>query len=631
MLRALRSSAASWVAKILLGLLVLSFGVWGIEDIFRNFTQDAVAEVGDREVSIAEFQEAFNGMLTRASQQTGQVVTPAQARLLGLDRQILRELMGEATLDQAADEFGINVSNEAVVESTRKDPMFRGPGGVFDSVRFGQILRANNLTEAAFVAQQRQFLRRQQLTGALAPELPAPTPMLEAAHRYTAETRSISYVKIEPSALGEIALPAEEALRTFFDERKGAFRAPEYRKLVLVTLTPEAITDAAAVPEADVRARYDAQQERYATPERRTVDQLRFGSMEDAAAAKSALASGKTFDQLVGEQGQSLEAISLGNLTRSQIIDQAVGDAAFALAEGEVSAPIAGTFGPALVRVRAIEAAATQPFEAVREELTKEIAAERAGKAVLEHHDTIEDERAGGMTLPEIAEKHKLTLRTVDAVDAEGKDQAGQTVELPAAQELLGKVFQSDVGVENDAVRIDGNGYVWFDVTDIIPARDRTFEEARARVEDAWRSEEIAKRLRARADDLTGRLRGGQPLAELAVAEGLAVQTSEGITRSGAGDLGRVVATSVFSTPVNAFGTAQGPEENSQLVFQVTASTVPPFDPAADQSKQIATRLSVAIAGDIAAAYVAYRQSELGATVNQAALNAALGNVQPGL
>jgi peptidyl-prolyl cis-trans isomerase D len=452
---------------------------------------------------------------------------------------------------------------------------------------------------------------------------------LEAVHRYSSEARAISYLTIDAKSLGEVALPAEDALKTFFEERKGAFRAPEYRKVTLLTLAPADLTDTAGVPEADVRARFEQQPERYVTPEERTVDQLRFPTMEAAADAKEKLTAGTNFDQLVAEQGQGLDSVSLGTLTRNQIIDKVVGDAAFALAEGEVSAPVAGTFGPALVRVRAIKPGASRSFEDAREELTKELAAERAVRAVQKRHDELEDERSGGMTLAEIAEKSGLRLRTVDAVSAEGKDPADQTVDLPAAKELLAKAFESDVGVDNDPLALDGGGYVWFEIADILPARERTFDEARQRVEAAWRNEETAKRLKAKADDLIGRLRGGQGLTEVAAAEKLQVQTSDGITRErGAGDLGRVVANSVFATPVNGFGMAQGPEDNTQLVFQVTGSFVPPFDASSEQNKQLSKRLADSLESDIAASYVTHRQNELGSTINQAAINALLGDTQ---
>ncbi|GGE44572.1 peptidylprolyl isomerase [Agaricicola taiwanensis] len=625
MLRALRSRSAGWVAKTLLLLLIASFAVWGIGDVFRSVTQANVAEVGDREISQQEFRQGFDNALRQAASQLGRQPTPAEGRMLGLDRQVLGEMMAEAALDQTARQMKLNVTDETVVDSVRDDPSF-APGGTFDVDRFRRVLAANGLSEAAFVDLQRDFLRRRQIIEGLASDVRAPRPMLEAAHHYTNEKRSISYLTVGTSALGEVALPDETALRAFFEERKAAFRAPEYRKLTLLPLSPGALANPSTVSEEDLRKRYEEQQSRFAQAERRTIDQLRFGSTEEAAAAKQSLASGKSFEDLVAEQGQTVEAISLGTLRRNEVIDPAVAEAAFSLAEGAVSGPVAGSFGPALVRVRAIEGGTTRPFDDVRQELATEIANERAQADVGSKHDAIEEDRLGGLTLSEIASKQGLEVQTVEAVDAEGRGTDGNTVSLPQADGLLQQAFEAEVGLENEALRTPGNGYLWYEVADVTPSRDRTFEEARARVEEAWRNEETAKRLAAKASDIVKKLTDGAPLADVAAEEKLTVETAAGLTREqGAGDLGRVVATQVFATPVNGFGEVQGNQENTRIVFQVTGSEVPPFDPESEAAKQMAGRLSVMMEGDLATTYVLQRQNELGSSIDQTALNAALG------
>ncbi len=99
MLDKMRSGAKSWVAKILMGLLVLSFGVWGIADVFTFRINSALATVGDQEISGASFTEAYRRWLQNYQQQTGQTITPEQARQLGLDRAYLNEMIRTAALD----------------------------------------------------------------------------------------------------------------------------------------------------------------------------------------------------------------------------------------------------------------------------------------------------------------------------------------------------------------------------------------------------------------------------------------------------------------------------------------------------------------------------------------------------
>src|SRR5207248_5538832 len=139
----------------------------------------------------------------------------------------------------------------------------------------------------------------------------------------------------------------------------------------------------------------------------------------------------------------------LGLVTKSAIFDKAIAEAAFSLAEGATSAPIAGQFGTTLVHVAKIQAAQTKAFEEVAGEIKKDMALERAKSKILDMHDKVEDERASGMRLEEVAKKLNLGSRTIEAVDRSGLDPNGQPVaDLPA--NLISAASSTDVGVEDD-------------------------------------------------------------------------------------------------------------------------------------------------------------------------------------
>src|SRR5690606_3988442 len=149
----------------------------------------------------------------------------------------------------------------------------------------------------------------------------------------------------------------------------------------------------------------------------------------------------------------------------------------------------------------------------------------RARNVILDRHDKIEDERAAGSHLAEIAEKIGVQAVTLDAVDRSGRTPDGKPVEnVPGLREVLDEAVGTDIGVEADPVEIDrGRGYVWFEVVEITPSRDRKLEEVRDRVEARWRDEQAAKRLAERAEAIRAKLDAGESFA--AAAPGLAVQT----------------------------------------------------------------------------------------------------------
>ena len=240
------------------------------------------------------------------------------------------------------------------------------------------------------------------------------------------------------------------------------------------------------------------------------------------------IAQGTAFEAVAQERGLKESDIDLGTIPKSGIIDQAVADAAFALKEGEVSAPIKGRFGTALVRVLKIQPGTTRTYEQVADEIKRDIALEQAKAQVSSLRDKLEDARAGGETLAEAAEKLKLASRTIEAIDRNGRTPEGVPVsDLPKPSELGPAIFATDVGVENDPLQYE-NGYVWYDVVGITPARDRTLDEVKTEIEIRYTNDEIAKRLKTKADAMVEKLKAGGSLKDIAAEDKLKVETATG-------------------------------------------------------------------------------------------------------
>jgi peptidyl-prolyl cis-trans isomerase D len=623
MLRGLRKASSNWVGKVIMaavvGFLVLSFAIWGIGDIFRGFGRSTVAKIGGTEISIEQFRQIYNDRLQQFGRQLGRPLTMDQARALGLDRQVIAQTVAEVALDERVRGMRLGVSDAEIARRITADPSFQAPNGQFDRGRFEQIIRQAGFTEQRFVAEQRKQTLRRQLAGTILSGATVPKAALEAADRYQNEQRAIDYVMLDRAQAGEIAPPTPEALATYFEERKILFRAPEFRKLVVVSLIPSEQARWIEVSDDDLKRAYEERRARYVTPERRNIQQIVFPNAEDAKAAAERIAKGETFATIAAERNLSEKDIDLGTVTKTSIIDRAVGDAAFALKESEVSAPVQGRFGVALVRIAKIEPERVRSLEEVAPELKQDLATERAKSELTSFYDKIEDERSIGTTLAEAAEKLKLESRTVE-VDRSGRDPTGAPVTLPDAQRLLNSAFTSDPGVEIDPMQVEG-GYVWLEVAGITPARDRTLDEVKAQVEARWREDEIATRLKAKATEMLDKLKAGTPLPELAKAAGLKVETKPAVKRGDAASpLSAQVIETIFRTPKDGTGSAAAEQPSEQVVFRVTDIVTPSADATSEASKGLQETLNRALADDIFGEYVARLQDEIGVTINQAAL-----------
>ncbi|MBX6328459.1 MAG: SurA N-terminal domain-containing protein [Pseudolabrys sp.] len=635
MLRGIHKASSTWLGKALmaavLGFLVISFAIWGIGDIFRGFGRNAVATVGGAEISVEQFRQYYGERLRQAGQQLRQTITPEKARALGLDRQILGQLIAETALDERARDMRLNLSDDEVAKRIMSDPAFRGPNGEFDRNRFTMLINQMGFTEARFVAEQRNVLLRRQIARSLAGGLIAPRAAVAAVDRFRNQKRNVDYLSLGPAQAGDIPAPTADELRQYFEDRKALFSAPEYRKLTILTLSPVALAKPEEVSDADAQAYYEQHKAQFGEPERREVREIVFAKPEEAAAARARIDQGASFDDIAQARGLKPADTDLGLVAKSSIIDPAVADVAFSLKPGEVSQPVAGRFGTVLVSVGKIVPGEQKTYAEVAAQIKKEIATARARTRLGDLRDKIEDEKAAGATLAEAARKLGLAAVTIDAVDRSGRGRNGEPVpDLPKTPDVVAAAFASDVGVDNEPLALPDGGYLYFDVDEVIPSHPRTLAEVKDAVAAAWRDDEIAKRLAAKAQEILGKLGRGETFAQAAEEAGLQVQKGTDLQRGKAsGFVPAKLVDAAFRTPKNTPGTAEGDKPTERFVYMVTAVEDPALDPASPEAKAIATSLENAYADDVIGEYVARLESDYGVSVNQAALNQVVGG-EPG-
>jgi peptidyl-prolyl cis-trans isomerase D len=620
----MRKASSNWLGKtimaVVMGVLIISFGVWGIADIFRGFGQSTLATIGHTEISINEFRQLYTDRLQQIGRQFGRPLTPDQARAFGLDRQVLQQTIAEAALDEEARRLGLGQSDAETKRMIFSDPNFKGVNGNFDPQRFQAVIRQYGFSEQRYVADQRRVSLRRQIAGTISAGLEPPKVLIEALSRFQNEQRSIEYVKLDTAQAGTIDPPSPETLAGYFDEHKTQFRAPEYRKLAFVVVTPEEIGKWSEVSDDDARKIFEQRRDRLGTPEKREVTQIVFPNAEEALSARNRIASGTSFEELAKERGLNPSDVELGMVAKSAIIDSAIADAAFSLPSGEVSQPVPGKFGVALVKIGKIEPGVEPSYESVAVSLKKEIATERAHTRVAELRDKMEDERGGGASVIEAAQKLGLAAVTVDAVDRSGRLPGGQLVSnIPRGLDVVSQAFNSDVGVDNDPISFNG-GYVWYDVLGITPSRERSLDEVKDQVEAKWRDDQIAGRLRTKATEMVQKLEQGGKLTDEAAAAGLKVETAGGFKRDASPPgLPAAVVAAAFRTAKDGAGQTAGTGGSEWIVFRVTDISVPPVDLASNDVKKLKDTLERGMTDEQVAQYVTKLESDIGTSINQAA------------
>ena len=628
MLRGMRKASSNWLGKtimtIAMGALIVSFGIWGIADIFRGFGQSTLATVGSTEISTNEFRQLYTDRLQQLGRQFGRPLTQEQARAFGFDRQLLEQTLAEAALDEEARRLGLGQSDAETMRVIFSDPNFKGTNGQFDPQRFQYMIRQFGFTEGRYLADQRRVSLRRQIAGTLSAGLEPSKTLIEATSHFQNEQRAIEYIKLAAAQAGTIDPPSPEALAGYFDEHKAQFRAPEYRKIVYVVLTPEEIGKWTDVSDDDAKKIYEQRKDHLGTPEKREVSQIVFPNMDEATAARAQITSGTSFDDIAKERKLSPADVDLGLVSKSGILDPAFADAAFSLPSGEVSQPVQGRFGVALIKVGKIQPAAQPSYDSLAQQIKRDIATARAREQVSSLRDKFEDERGGGASVTDAAQKLGLTATTID-VDRSGKQPDGQSANIPQGLNVVAQAFNSDVGVDNEPISYRG-GYVWYDVLGITPPRDRTLDEVKDQVEARWREDQIASRLRAKATELVQKLGETGKLADEAASLGLKVETATGLKRDGAAaGLPSSVVAAAFKIAKNSVAQVAGDSDTEWIVFRVTDVTVPPVDFNSDATKRLKETLQRTLSDEQLAAYVTKLEKNIGTKINEEAFAQATG------
>lgn len=627
MLETMRSAAGTWVAKLLLLLLVLSFAIWGISGrMLHEFGSDKVITAGGTSVSGVEYRLAYDRQLNVMSQRFGQRLTREQANALGIDNQVLSQLVAGAVLDEQARKLGLGLSKDRLAQLTWDDPTFQGPDGQFNRQSFEYILRQIGMRPEDYLKNRAQVAVRQQIVEAVADGIKAPDTFLRAVALYRGEDRTIDYLSLPKSLVEPIAAPTDEVLKTWFEENKKNYAAPEYRKLSYVKLEPEDIMDLGSVTDEQVRQDYDKNKSHFTTAETRKIDQLVFANADAAKAASEAIKRGESFDKIVADQGKTAADVTLGTLTKDAIADKAVAEAAFALQANQISDVVQGAFGPVLVRVSEVTPETVKAFDEVKDQIRKELALAEANRILLDVHDSYEDARAGGETMQAAADKLKLKVVTIDAIDRAGQRPDGTIVNtLPDSQNLIQAAFEAEAGIENQPINVGTNGFVFYEVDGITPARDRTLDEVHDKVVADWTAAEAAKRLKDKAAELEKRLKDGTDLDAIAAELKLEKQTKRGLKREADdADFGREGAAAMFAMGQGGTGVIPSPAGDAQILFKVAEVFEPAGADASALPEDARKSFASGMSDDLLDQLVAQLQTQYGATVNQAAITRAL-------
>ena len=625
----LRKGAGRAFGMVLMGMLVISFAIWGIADIFRGYGSQTLIKVGNTEITPQEYSRAQRDVLRVMSSDAGRSLSLQEAREAGLENRVLERLIGGAAVDTHAKSLRLGISDEALLQGIMKDPAFQDSTGNFNPLALQQALRNMDMSEQGYLASERERNLRRQLLSTVGRTPIASQVFLNALNNYNNETRSLRYVIIRATAAGTVPEPTDEDLKRFYDNHQAKFTQPEFRKFGVLAVTPESVKDKVQITDDDLTAAFDKDKDKLGTPERRRVQQIAFPDKAAADAAYQKIQSGTGFVDLAKAQGVNENDLDLGMLKRSDMADAAIGDAAFKLEKDKVSEPVTGALvKTVLLRVTEIQPGKIVTFEEAKPELENKLLKDRAQGAIFDLHDRIEDERAAGTQLSEVADKFKLSYQVFDQVDRQGKTPDGKVVDLPQKTDLLNAVFATEVGVENDPLDAKDEGLIWYEVVGITPQQLKPFDQVRDEVKKDWSLDEQRTRLAKYTEDLVKQLSGGKTLEDLAKDMNTQVTSTEPLKRDGLTiNVLPVAVTQAFALPQGGYGSAPSGVDEGRIVFQVD-KVAPPPALEGPSLEGVRRQIKNFIGEDIVGEYFSALEARYGVTINRQALAKLAGGAE---
>ncbi|WP_455479804.1 peptidyl-prolyl cis-trans isomerase [Bartonella sp. B23] len=576
MLDIIRNATNSWLSRTFLAILLLCFILlWGIPQLYIKSERDLIT-AGKSTVTVDDYLLALADQSVRLAlaSHIGRMFTQDEIQQYKIPTFVFNQLQQNILFDEQTRKMKISLSKNTIARILGADNMFQ-MNGVFDQSLFRNYLQNLRISENNFLDYYTQREKRNQLIAASISGMKAPNLFYKALALHQRETRVADYLVIDLKDNEKSFDPDQETLQKWFETHKNKFRTPEYRTVSLLSMTSDEIIKPEDISTDEARAYYTQNTSRFITPEKRTIEELQFTTREAADNAAKKIADGLSFDALVKAENKTLSEIKKGPLTENEL-PSSLASEIFELKQGQVSAVINSIQGPVIIRVTHIEPSASLPFEKVEENIRQALAQNYAVDAIRNNYTAIENARFEGTSLKDLADQYKLPLRTI-TVDKTGKTIEGTIVtDLPQKDILLNAIYQSNEGVDLDPLSLPKSGYLWYKVDKIIPARDRTLEEAKQDVLSQWKSEELQRLLDEKAKNALKQLSEGKSFISLAHAFGVKKQTTQPLRRQDSSEIfGFEGIKALFSGPKGHYGVVRGPLATSRIVYQIKTVAMP--------------------------------------------------------
>ncbi|HEK1767970.1 TPA: SurA N-terminal domain-containing protein [Pseudomonas putida] len=536
MLQNIRDNSQGWIAKTIIGLIVVLMALTGFEAIFQaaSHSQDA-AKVNGQTISQNELSQAVDMQRRQLMQQLGKDFDPAM-----LDEKMLREAALKGLIDrklllQGAEDAKFAFSEAALDQLILQTPEFQ-VDGKFSAERFDAVIRQMGYGRMQF----REMLAQEMLIGQLRTGLAGSSfvtdKQVDAFARLENQTRDFASLtfKANPAAVKV----SDEEIKAHYDQHAKEFMTPDQVVIDYIELKKAAFFDQVSVNEDELKALYEKEIANLAEQRRAAHILVEVNDKTDDAQAKARieeiqqrLSKGEDFAKLAKEFSQDPGSAANGGdlgFAGPGVYDPAFEDALYKLNKDQVSAPVRTEYGYHLIKLLGVEAPEVPTFASLKDKLTHELKTQQVEQKFVEVTKQLEDSAFEASDLAQPAQELGLKVQTSAPFGREGGE--GITANRSVIQAAFSEEVM-DEGANSSALELDPETVVVLRVKEHRKPEQLALEAVSKNISEHLAKEKATAELKAKADKLIAGLRDGS-IAKGADQEGQKWTVQEAVTRN---------------------------------------------------------------------------------------------------
>lgn len=528
MLDAIRERSQGWLAKVILGLITIPFMLWGVESYFnKSGGGDVIAKVNGDSITRQEFDRAIKGQQQEMRASMGAAYNAALFDDPKIRQGVLDGLVSQHLLMAAAKQAKLVVSDTQLATTIGGLPGFQ-ENGQFSQSRYDQVLRQQGMSIGEFENRVRQELLVNDMRSVFsAPGLVPGNVVVSFLQAYE-QKREVSLATLSPEQFMPQTKVSTADIQRWYDSHKAEYTLPAQARFEYVVLSQAAMANQMLVSEAAIQQYYQQNAAKYREPEQRRASHILIavGAADDAQKRAAAKAKAETIYQQLKtnparfaeiakrdstDAGSAAQGGDLGWFARNAMV-KPFSDAAFALKEGQISAPVLSEFGYHIIQLTGIKPAKVQPLAAVKTDITAELQNQQGGKQFADVAETFSNQvyEQSDSLLP-VAKALKLTVQTSGWITRKGGEAAG----ILNNPKMISALFSDDV-LKNkrntEAIEVTPGTLASARLLDYKPAALQPLEAMRAAIEaQLKRTQAIALAAKQGQADLVQLRTGKEP------------------------------------------------------------------------------------------------------------------------